>query len=171
MAAKKTSSKTKSLPAKSKAANAKTAVKTASTKARSTLAPAKKLKPASFAAWPQAMSAGGAVAANAAKSVKTGPANGALRPAGATEPKSALHRNGSTAQAHAASPWLAPWGQMSAAATQLMDPDALKSAVNRQFQIYQTMARFSPLSLALQMMQGLLPTDARSAQTGTVRRS
>ena len=50
------------------------------------------------------------------------------------------------------------------AATKLMNPDALKSAMDRQFRIYQTMARFSPLSLALQMVQGLLPTDRPRSQ-------
>jgi hypothetical protein len=170
MPSKKISSKFIKMPAKTKAAAARTSVKTSPAKARGTIASAKKLKPATSAAWPQAMSAGGAVAAHATKSVKTGPANGTARPADATESKSALHRNASAIQTHAASPWLAPWGQMSAAATQLMDPDAVKAAMNRQLQIYQTLARFSPLSLALQMMQGLLPADKRSAPSATARR-
>ena len=170
MAAKKISSKTKAKPAKAKAATAKMVVKTASSKARASFTPAKKAKLAAAPAWPQAMSPGGAVTAHAdGKSTKSGSANVA-EPARSSQLNGARHDKVLPARTEAAGGWLAPWGQMSAAATQLMDPDAVKTAMNRQFQVYQTMARFSPLSLALQMMQGLLPADKRSAPSAMARR-
>ena len=116
------------------------------------------------------MSAGGAVAAHAiGKAAKADSTNGKAH-ASAAALKAGEHGSQSLARAETATPWLAPWGPMSKAATQLMLPDALKAAMDRQFQIYQTMARFSPLTLALQMVQGLLPTDPRPAQPGSARR-
>ncbi len=169
MAAKKTSRKTKTMPAKSKAASAKSVVKKAQMKARGAIAPVKKLKsPSTVSAWPQAMSAGGAVTTHA--TTKAQSADGAT-PLPTSELNGVRHHKASPARTETASTWLAPWGQISAAATQLLDPDAVKSAMDRQFQFYQTMARFSPLSLALQMMQGLLPAAARSAPSSTARRT
>lgn len=158
MASKKISSKTKTIPPKSKSATAKTAVKTARAKVRGAIAPAKKLKPASSPAWPQAMSAGGAVVAHAMGKAAKGASVDGKAHAPAPELKLGHHRNGSPARSGTVAPWFAPWGLMS------------KAAMDRQFEIYQTMARFSPLTLALQMVQGLLPTDPRPAQPGSARR-
>ena len=170
MASKKVSSKSKTVPAKSKAATAKTAVKKAQAKMRGAVKSGKKLKPVSSPAWPQAMSAGGAVVAHAIGKVsKNDSGNGRAR-APAPELKSGGRSNEALARSEMATTWLAPWGPMSRAASQLMLPDALKSAMDRQFRIYQTMARFSPLTLALQMVQGLLPTDRPRSQPQASRR-
>jgi hypothetical protein len=141
-------------------------VKIGSAKSRIAAPPAPKPKfVASQPAWPQAMSTGGAVTAHAiGATTKPAGTNGAVHGGSqvrSLEAKPARQSHGAPSQA--AAPWLTPWTHMNLAATQLMAPDAMKAAIDRQFQLYQAMARYSPLTLALQLMQGLLPDGARAA--------
>ena len=146
------------------------AVKTAHAKTRAPSGSAKSLTASATAAvptWPQAMSSSGAVTAHAVdKMAKHARPNGSANDSAAARPLQSRPLRGIEsvrARSETTASWLEHWGQMNVAA-KLMDPDAVKAAMDRQFQLYQTMARFSPLTLALQMMQGLLTADARPSQ-------
>lgn len=131
-------------------------------------APTRKSKTvAAHTTWPQAMTLGGSVAGHADKPVHaTKSAHSANSVSSAPFTSSGLPSE--TPASFGA--WLGPWGQMGATASRMVGPEAIKAAIDRQFHLYQSMARLSPFTLALQMFQGLMPEGPSSKGSKSIHR-